>query len=211
MPPLLKPLRVLIVGADQLSRAGLAAMLDQQPEVDVAGQVAEDHVLDSALDVYIADVVVWNLGWNPVGSLARLSELAEVAPPVVALLPDDLLTPHARAAGALGLLLRNADIENLVAALFAVARGLVVSDPSLAQPTAPLPSSTQGPIPQLTPRENEALRLLAEGLPNKAIADQLGISEHTVKFHVNSLMGKLGAQSRTEAVTPATRLGLLLL
>jgi DNA-binding NarL/FixJ family response regulator len=57
----------------------------------------------------------------------------------------------------------------------------------------------------------EVLRLLAEGLPNKAIAHRLGISEHTVKFHVNALLGKLGAQSRTEAVVRATRLGLILL
>ncbi|MCI0846819.1 MAG: response regulator transcription factor, partial [Chloroflexi bacterium] len=57
----------------------------------------------------------------------------------------------------------------------------------------------------------QALRLLAEGLPNKTIATRLGISEHTVKFHVNSILGKLGAQSRTEAVTRATRLGLILL
>ena len=55
------------------------------------------------------------------------------------------------------------------------------------------------------------LQLLAEGLPNKAIAAQLSISEHTVKFHVNAIMGKLGAQSRTEAVTRATRSGLILL
>lgn len=65
--------------------------------------------------------------------------------------------------------------------------------------------------PDLTPRELEALRLLAEGLPNKTIASRLGISEHTAKFHVNSILSKLGAQSRTEAVTRATRLGLTLL
>jgi DNA-binding NarL/FixJ family response regulator len=63
----------------------------------------------------------------------------------------------------------------------------------------------------LTPREQEVLQLLAEGLPNKTIADSLHISEHTVKFHVNAILSKLGAQSRTEAVVRATRLGLLLL
>jgi DNA-binding NarL/FixJ family response regulator len=63
----------------------------------------------------------------------------------------------------------------------------------------------------LTPREQEVLQLLAEGLPNKTIADRLYISEHTVKFHVNAILSKLGAQSRTEAVVRATRLGLLLL
>ena len=57
----------------------------------------------------------------------------------------------------------------------------------------------------------EVLQLLAEGLPNKSIAQRLGISEHTVKFHVNAILGKLGAQSRTEAVILATRLGLVLL
>ena len=211
MPPLLNPLRVLIVAADQLSRAGLAAMLGQQSGVEVAGQAAEDEDLDSILEVYEPDVLVWDFGWNPVGSLTRLSELPESAPPVVALLPDDSITAQTRAAGARGLLLRSSDIENLVAALVAVAQGLVVSDSSLAPPTAPIPIATTDSLPQLTPRESEALVLLAEGLPNKAIADRLGISEHTVKFHVNSLMGKLGAQSRTEAVTRATRLGLILL
>ena len=63
----------------------------------------------------------------------------------------------------------------------------------------------------LTPRELEVLRLLAEGLPNKTVAHRLEISEHTVKFHVNSLLAKLGAQSRTDAVVRATRLGLVLI
>jgi DNA-binding NarL/FixJ family response regulator len=66
-------------------------------------------------------------------------------------------------------------------------------------------------VEDLTPRELEVLGLLAEGLPNKAIGLRLGISEHTVKFHVNAVLGKLGAQSRTEAVVRATRLGLILL
>ena len=211
VPLLLNPLRVLIVADDQLSRAGLASILSQQPGVEVAGQVAGDDDIDSTVEVYSPDVLVWDLGWNPAGSLARLSELPDTAPPVVALLPDDSITAQVRAAGAMGLLPRDTNIENLVAALTAAALGLVVSDPNLIPPTSPLPTATSGPLPQLTPREGEALRLLAEGLPNKAIADRLGISEHTVKFHVNSLMGKLGAQSRTEAVTRATRLGLLLL
>ena len=154
---------------------------------------------------------MWDLGWNTVGPLASLSQLTEAAPPVLALLADDSMTAQAHAAGARGLLLRNTSIDDLVAALAAVARGLSVTDPRLGLPTMTSPVSPFGPLLQLTPRETEALRLLAEGLPNKAIAERLGISEHTVRFHVNSLMGKLGAQSRTEAVTKTTRLGLLLL
>ena len=63
----------------------------------------------------------------------------------------------------------------------------------------------------LTPRESEVLQLLAEGLPNKAIAERLGISDHTAKFHVNAILGKLGASTRTEALAQAARLGLVLL
>ena len=66
-------------------------------------------------------------------------------------------------------------------------------------------------IEELTPRELAVLRLVAEGLPNKTIAVKLGISEHTVKFHVNAILGKLGVASRTEAVVRATRLGLIFL
>jgi DNA-binding NarL/FixJ family response regulator len=62
---------------------------------------------------------------------------------------------------------------------------------------------------ELSPRETEVLSLIAEGLANKAVAGRLDISEHTVKFHVNAILGKLGAQSRTEAVTRATRMGLI--
>ena len=79
----------------------------------------------------------------------------------------------------------------------------------MAQPYAEL--DPQPLIESLTPREVEVLKLLAEGLSNRAIAFGLGISEHTVKFHVNAIMGKLGAQSRTEAAVRATQLGLLLL
>ncbi|HZY06001.1 MAG TPA: response regulator transcription factor, partial [Anaeromyxobacteraceae bacterium] len=63
----------------------------------------------------------------------------------------------------------------------------------------------------LTPRELEVLGLLAEGLPNKAIAARLGISEHTAKFHVNAILGKVGAESRSEAIVRAARLGLVVL
>ncbi len=106
-------------------------------------------------------------------------------------------------------MLRHADGETLAAAATTVARGLSVFDPILAQSLFPAPV----PAPQeaLTTREVEVLQLLAQGLPNKAIATKLEISEHTVKFHVNAIMTKLGVQSRTEAVIRAVRLGLVIL
>ena len=88
--------------------------------------------------------------------------------------------------------------------------GLTVLEPALADTISPHRTRTvTPPTGHLTPRELQVLQLLAEGLANKAIAHQLDISEHTVKFHVNSILSKLNAQSRTEAVMQATRLGLI--
>ncbi len=98
------------------------------------------------------------------------------------------------------------------AALKAVVAGLTVMAPELSPQRAK--SEYRAPLPvveQLTPREMEVLQLLAQGLPNKRIADRLNVSDHTVKFHVNAILGKLGVQSRTEAVILATRLGLVML
>jgi DNA-binding NarL/FixJ family response regulator len=109
-----------------------------------------------------------------------------------------------------GLLLRDSTPDQLYAALNAAILGLFVFDPVLAR----LPAADSLPEPlaeALTPREMEVLQLLAEGLANKMIAQQLGISDHTVKFHVNAILSKLNAQSRTEAVVRATRLGLIIL
>jgi DNA-binding NarL/FixJ family response regulator len=213
-------LRVLIVADDPLARAGLAALLADQPGCLVVAQVAEDADLLSALDVYRPQVVVWDLGWErvptstpaqPTGT-ERLAELADAGLPIVTLLPEESYAIEAQIAGARGLLPRDISAERLMAALTAVAQGLIVLDLSLVATLL----GTGGQIPpplaeELTPRELEVLRLLAEGLPNKTIAHRLSISEHTVKFHINAIMGKLGAQSRTEAVVRATRLGLILL
>lgn len=213
-------LRVLIVAGDPLARAGLAALLADQPGCLIVGQVDEEADLPPAIDLYRPEVLVWDLGWDrtpdpslsPATSLDRLAELGDADPPVVALVPDETLAAQAQIAGARGLLPRDTSAERLVTALAAAGQGLMVVEPSLASPVAAArdPSSFS-PIEDLTPRELEVLKLLAEGLANKAIALRLGISEHTVKFHVNAVMGKLGAQSRTEAVVRATRLGLILL
>jgi DNA-binding NarL/FixJ family response regulator len=123
---------------------------------------------------------------------------------------------------AFGALPRDAGQDEIVAALSAVGSGLVVLDRRLAREflanrqTAAVVASLQypedtGSTETLTARELEVLQLLAEGLPNKLIAQRLHITEHTAKFHVSSIMLKLGAASRTEAVTLAARRGLLLL
>ena len=206
-------LRVLVVATDPLARAGLGAVLAGHPGFIVVGQVGAGPDISSSLEVYLPEVIVWDLGWDPASSLEWLSDLSEAAPPVVALLPDDSYLTEVSAAGPRGILLRESAPDVLAAALSAVSQGLVVLHPEFGHPALPAPGRRPDspPVEALTRREVEVLQLLAEGLPNKSIADRLSITEHTVKFHVNAIMGKLGAQSRTEAVTRATRLGLILL
>jgi two-component system nitrate/nitrite response regulator NarL len=205
-------LRVLIVADDPLARTGLAALLADQPEVTITGQVPVDANLFEALAVYLPDVLLWDMGSDPVLVLERLGDLEEVGLPVVALVPDEAQAVDVWVAGANGLLLREASADRLVTALVAVSQGLTVLDQGIAGAVRPSRDLTPTPLAdELTPRELEVLQLMAEGLSNKAIAYQLDISEHTVKFHVNAILGKLGAQSRTEAVVRATRLGLIIL
>jgi DNA-binding NarL/FixJ family response regulator len=209
----LEDLRVLVVAGDPLARAGLAALLAEQPGCTVAGQASSDADLPAQAAVYRPDVVLWDLGWDPApdleASLAQIDDLGEEGLPVIALLTDDGQAPEVWAAGVRGLLFRDAGVEPLLAALQAASQGLAVYDPSLAPGPSPARDPSLDLVEELTPRETEVLQLLADGLTNKAIAQRLGISDHTVKFHVNAVLGKLGAQSRTEAVVRATRLGLL--
>ena len=203
--------RVLIVAEDPLARAGLAAWLSEQPGCDVVGRVSARDDLKAALEAYRPDVLVWDLGWDPTEDLDRIAGLTDTVPPVAALVPDEIHAIGAWASGARAILSRDIDATSLSAAVTAVSRGMLVLSPELASAI----SRTRGqlppkPVEQLTPRELQVLRLLAEGLPNKAIADQLDISHHTVKFHVNSILSKLDARSRTEAVVSATRHGLIL-
>jgi DNA-binding NarL/FixJ family response regulator len=218
-------LRVLIIADDPLARAGLAAMLASHPDCHIAGQSGTGADMGAALEVFRPDVVLWDLGWEPLSAaasapvsddaargLARLVEMRDTGPPLVVLLADEAPAAALWAVGVRCLLWRQAPVEKLLSALAAAVQGLVVLEEPLV--SAVLPVSPLDPAQVttlLTPREFEVLQLLAEGLPNKLIADRLQISEHTVKFHVNALMDKLQAQSRTEAVVRAIRYGMLAL
>jgi two-component system nitrate/nitrite response regulator NarL len=217
-------LRVLIIADDPLARAGLAAVLTDQVGLFVCGRASSLEDLRAAIELYRPDVLLWDAGWHPAPSLAHLADL-EVHAPVAILLPDEADARRAWAAGARGLLRRDAEPSRIAAALAAAVHGFAVIEPDFAEAlrSSLLSSTSSHPenagraalveplVESLTPRELEVLRLMAEGLPNKTIAARLDISEHTVKFHVNTILGKLGVASRTEAVVRATRLGLILL
>ena len=206
-------IRVFIVADDPLARAGLVSLLDDQPaSVVVAGQEAAGADLPAALAGADPDVVVWDLGTDPAAATGQMAAMDASSVPIVALIAHERDASAALSADARGVLMRDTEAAALLAALQGAAGGLLVLDPTLA--SAVMPVRDREPAPpaeELTPRELEVLQLLAEGMPNKQVAQRLGVSEHTVKFHVNAILSKMDAHSRTEAVTRAARLGLIIL
>jgi two-component system, NarL family, response regulator YdfI len=194
-------IRVLIAASSAVVRAGLQALLSTAPNLELTGTTADwTQITSEEPDVILVD-------WDRSGE-DFAPEFLEVAPaPAVVLLVDDpqrSWAAEALRAGVRGLLPREASINQITAAIEAAAAGLVVLQ------TEDLDGLLVNPRPakileSLSPRETEVLGMLAEGLSNKAIAFRLDISEHTVKFHVTSIMAKLDAGSRTEAVTLGIR------
>ncbi|HET7539736.1 MAG TPA: response regulator transcription factor [Polyangiaceae bacterium] len=199
-----KLLRVAIVAEDPLVRSGLVSLLASEPGFVVSAQVS---VTDDAFGrLSSAEIWLWDVGSRRTPVLP--GQLRHT--PTLALVRDQEAALELLRGGALGVLLRGAEPERLASALRAVASGLAVFEPKLLV-AAQLVREALPDGPLLTPREAEVLRLMAEGLSNKLIAERLKISEHTAKFHVNAILAKLDAETRTEAVVSAARRGLLML
>jgi two-component system, NarL family, response regulator YdfI len=191
--------RLLIAAASPVLRAGLESLAAGAPHLQVVGVYPD---LSEAAEL------------RPDVALAALDPGALAPAPAIVLLtgrPEAAWTRQALRTGVRAILPENADPSEILAAIDAAAAGLAVIDPDELEMLLG-PGGQHAPSPQpLTPRELEVLRLLAEGDANKSIAWKLGLSEHTVKFHVASLMAKLDAGSRTEAVTIGIRQGLVLI
>jgi DNA-binding NarL/FixJ family response regulator len=206
------PVRVIVVAASPLVRAGLEALVTAVPEFALSGAFPALPLIGPQqpdIDVAVVDLA---------DADTFSGEEIATGPFNAVLLTDP--SPGTGAAplrsGRVCLLPRNADAEEIVAAIRAAVLGLVVLHPRFVSmlPECPDLSSVVAGFPSveaLTAREAEVLQLLADGLGNKAIAARLGMSEHTAKFHVGSILGKLGAASRTEAVALGLRHGLILL
>lgn len=202
-------LQLIVLADDPLARAGLAALVAGLPDCLVVAQGSAAELTEAAAGETdaVADAIIWDAGWE-LGD--EREELLAGGLPVLALVADEEGAAVAWELGCRGVVGRAADAETLSAAVRAVVAGLVVFAPFLTGALAP--GAARDPVEppaELTPREAQVLVLLAEGLTNKAIAHRLAISDHTVKFHVNAILGKLDAQSRTDAVVRATRQGLL--
>jgi DNA-binding NarL/FixJ family response regulator len=207
-------MKTLVAADNLLARVGLASMLSGYEPVEIVGQSGLSEALADDVALYQPEIAVIDLGYGERDVLLGLSLLTDV--PVLALVASADTAGQVAGAlgsgGSYGLLLRDFDPDALYAALQAVYAGLIVIDPALAGAIIASSSSDDFEIlDDLTPRELQVLQLLAEGLPNKQIAQKLAISANTVKFHINAILSKLDAQSRTEAVVKATRAGLIIL
>ena len=214
-------IRVFIVAASPLARSGLQQLL-AHPEVEILGSAVD---LDSAAGLLSEpevepDVIVVDASRESGTALASLpagsSDIGADIPIVVLERSDggtagsDLLRQGVRA-----ILPAGVSPAELIAALHAVTSGLIVLHPNTVgafpQAAVNITRATEEWTEPLTKREKEVLQMLAAGLGNKEIAAKLNISDHTAKFHVGSILGKLGAASRAEAVALGIRRGLVLL
>ncbi|MFO7561561.1 MAG: response regulator transcription factor [Enhygromyxa sp.] len=200
--PVVAPIEVAIVTSDELVRAALRARL---------APIEELWLVD---DPERASVLIWDPPTLVAGELPTLPSSAQLRAPIVLALVDESADPlPLLAAGVRGLLRRKVDSARLRATILAAELGLTIldEDPADALVAAWSPAERQRSTvgDRLTPREHDVLILLADGLSNRAIAQKLGISTHTVKFHVDALLDKLSARSRTQVVVKAVREGLL--
>jgi NarL family two-component system response regulator YdfI len=211
-------IRVFIVAASPLARAGLENLLAAR-NMEVVGSNATIDTLGDVLADVAPDVVLIDSSGEPHDPMMEAILASGLAADIsVVLLGDGMTGASSTAAlhaGIRAALPGDISPDQLVAALQAAASGLFVLHPSHANEALPAGSASTRALDELaeslTRRELEVLQMLAAGLSNKEIAVRLGISEHTVKFHVASILGKLGATSRTEAVSLGIRRGLVLL
>ncbi len=181
-------IRVQIAATSAVVRAGLESLIASSPELTLT---------DSYADVVLAAV--------------PLDDLAPA--PAIVLLGEGVWGSDALRHGVRAILRADASAAEILAAIEAAAAGLAAIDPAdlEALVIAASPQPVADAATPLTARELEVLRMLAEGAANKTVAYKLGISEHTVKFHVAQILAKLHAGTRTEAVTVGIRKGLILL
>jgi DNA-binding NarL/FixJ family response regulator len=208
-------IRILVADDHPVVRDGLVAMLSTQPDFEVVGEAASGTETIEKARQLLPDVILLDLEMPGMDGVAALREWSETCPNVRAIVftafDSDERIVGAVQAGAKGYLLKGAPRNEIFNAIRIVSQGGSLLQPVVAsrllQRIAKPPDQHDGEA--LTEREMDVLHLLAQGKTNKEIAAALVISERTVKFHISSILGKLGAGNRTEAVTTAAQRGLI--
>jgi DNA-binding NarL/FixJ family response regulator len=210
-----EPIRIVVIDDHPVVRDGLIAMLSTQPDLAVVGEANDGPEAIRVVVRHNPDVVLLDLEMPGMDGVEVLQHLQAEQPNVRAIVftafDSDERIVSALQAGAKGYLLKGVPRNELFEAIRVVHRGGSLLQPVVASKLLAhmrKPAAPTLPEP-LTEREREVLDLLAQGKANKEIAAALVITERTVKFHISSIMGKLGAGNRTEVVSIAVQQGLI--
>jgi DNA-binding NarL/FixJ family response regulator len=214
-----KPIRVLLVDDERLVRAGLRMILRSDHGIEVVGEAGDGVEAVDAARRLDPDVVLMDVRMPVRDGIAATSEIVGSgpdAPHVVVLTTFDLddYVYGALRAGASGFLLKDAPVDQLIAAIRVAADGGSLFAPAATRRlverfAGTAPWSPPPGLAELTPREAEVLRLVAQGLSNREIAGALTVTEHTAKTHVAHVLGKLGVRDRVGAVIAAYESGVV--
>ncbi len=216
-----QPLRVLVVDDHALFRRGLELVLSQETDVEVVGEATDGVEAVEAADELSPDVVLMDVRMPRASGIDAARKIRERLPATKILMltvsDDERDLYEAILAGANGYLLKEVSIEEVADAVRAVARGHSLISPSMASKLLTefnelarrAEDRRLATAPRLTAREIEVLKLVAKGLSNREIAEELFIAENTVKNHIRNILEKLGLHSRMEAVVYAMREKLL--
>ena len=197
-------IRVLIADDHQVVRQGLRFLLSSEPGIEVAGEAADGALALDAIRTLRPDVVLLDLLMPRLDGLGVLAAMQEEGLTAAVLMltssTDDQHLIRALKAGALSYLPKTAGVDQVIDAVRAAAQGESVLQPgATARLLRELRGAAADPLGQLTPRETDVLKGLAQGRSNREIAKALSVTEETVKSHVSSILGKLGLADRTQA------------
>lgn len=212
------PIRVLLVDDHAVVREGTRQLLEREPDIAVVGEAGTGEEAVRLAQTLQPDVVVMDVRMPGMGGVEATKRIKQHQPGVEILVltahDDDQYVFTLLEAGATGYLLKTAPVSELVKAIHEVNEGQSALDPAVARKVVQQVKSGGRPKQQeayesLTEREQEVLKLLAEGKTNKEIADALIISDRTVQTHLSNIFSKMDVSSRTEAVLVAIRRGWL--
>ncbi|MFL6010030.1 MAG: response regulator [Rubrobacteraceae bacterium] len=206
-------IRILVADDHPMLREGLVAVLGTQPDFEVVGEAADGSEAVRLAETLRPDVILLDLEMPGVDGVAALEELRDAGSTSRAIVftayDTDQRILGALRAGARGYLLKGASRTEIFDAIRTVHAGGSLLEPGVTTRLLDQLRENSELREPLTPRELEVLVLISEGLHNSEIAERLFVTERTVKFHVSSILAKLGADNRTEAVAVAARRGLI--
>ena len=216
-------IRIVVADDHQVVRTGFAALLDTQPDFEVVGTAVDGGEAVRICRELRPDVVLMDVrmpGTDGIEATRQLAEPGEEGGPRILILTTFDLDDYvydALCAGASGFLLKDVTAERLFDAVRVIAAGEALLAPAVTRRLISefsrirqaTPPTAMAALRELTPRETEVLRLIAEGLSNPEIAARLVVTEETVKTHVSRVLGKLGLRDRTQAVVTAYESGLV--